>query len=105
MNVEREPGEQVVRKSRANQWRGAEAVGGQLLLTDRRLVFSPHRVNLNRDLFAVPITDIRAVTLSTRANSVAVQLADGRCETFVVFRRRTWAAAILEAASGGSVLD
>jgi hypothetical protein len=38
-----EPGETVTWSRRANRFQGSRGVGGRLVLTDRRLLFAPHR--------------------------------------------------------------
>jgi hypothetical protein len=39
------PGETLLESIRANRTQGGRAVGGHLYLTDRRLVFLPHRID------------------------------------------------------------
>ncbi len=72
--VELEPGERVLEELSANHFLGGEARGGKLLLTDRRIVFRPHRFNVQLDTWAVPRSEVtgaraeglRMLVLSTR---------------------------------------
>ncbi len=52
------PGETVVRDSRANLQRGAETVGGHLYLTDQRLIFESHAVNVQRGATEIALADV-----------------------------------------------
>jgi hypothetical protein len=40
-----ESGETLVWQVRCNRWQGVRAVGGQLALTDRALIFEPNRID------------------------------------------------------------
>src|SRR5688572_21922907 len=44
--IEADAGETVVFESMASHYRGAEAVGGKLYLTDKRLIFKSHKLNI-----------------------------------------------------------
>lgn len=59
--TELDPGEGVVKEARANMRRGAEHVGGRLFLTDRRLIFESHALNVQRGSTEIPITGISEV--------------------------------------------
>ena len=96
--------EQVLHAGPANHWRGIEAVGGKLWLTTHRLVFQSHKVNLRAGQRQWPLASIVNVvqrnTLWVVPNGIAVELADGAMEKFVVADRAHWVAAILEARHG-----
>ena len=52
-------GEKIVKEGSANLWKGVEAVGGKLYLTDTgRLVHVPHRMNLQRGVVDIHVSDI-----------------------------------------------
>jgi hypothetical protein len=66
-------------------------VGGRLLLTDRRIVFVPHFLNISRDVYTAPISGIRkAGKGSGGPNRIEVQLIDDSRQTFLVFRPEAW---------------
>jgi hypothetical protein len=62
------PGEQVLETFRANRSQGWRAVGGRLVLTDRRLVFVPHAVEraTGGKVWEQPLTSMTTVSLAAR---------------------------------------
>lgn len=95
-------GEKIVRQGPANHWRGAEARGGWLVLTDRRLVFRSHGKNVQNEGAEVALAEVAAIeprrTLGIVPNGLRVRRRDGSAETFVVAERRAWVAALTIAA-------
>jgi|SRR5579859_7621541 len=89
-----EAGEGLVHHGPANLFRGIEGVGGWLWMTDRRLAFTPHKMNVQAqpEEWRFPeITRVEAVrTLWVIPNGLKVTLRDGRTRRFVVSGRRTW---------------
>src|SRR5690242_4507407 len=75
----------------ANMFRGLEAVGGKLTVTNRRLVFRPHAVNVQTQPEEVPIENLAGAapcnTLGIVPNGMLVTLKDGSTRRFVVSRR------------------
>jgi hypothetical protein len=57
-----EPGEVVVRTLMANHFLHGEARGGTLRVTNRRLVFRPHRYNVQLTPWALPLSEVRALS-------------------------------------------
>jgi len=102
-------GEVLLKKSRANAQRGWEAVGGQLFLTNKRLIFESHGYNVQRGISLINLGDITKVTPSwTRAwgifpafpNSIRVETNDGKRYEFICWGRGDWISKI-EAAKKG----
>jgi len=60
--LELEEGEEVCFRAKANHMLGNEARGGELLVTDRRLAFKPHRFNVQLDNWSVPLGAVRSAT-------------------------------------------
>ncbi|MBX7114286.1 MAG: hypothetical protein K1X64_08120 [Myxococcaceae bacterium] len=56
---ELEPGEAIVRQVTANHFENGEARGGDLLITNRRLGFRPHRFNVQLTTWNVRHSEIR----------------------------------------------
>jgi hypothetical protein len=103
MNISLMPGETVVKESRANLQRGPETVGGHLYLTDHRLIFESHRLNVQRGATIVPLSDVVEVTpVWTRflnlvpllPNSIRVRTREGEERRVVCSKRGDWMAAI-----------
>lgn len=84
-----------IRAGPANHFKGIEAVGGRLWLTDSHLCFRSHGVNFQIHTQSFPLESIRSVkpcrTLWILPNGLLVTLNDGVRHRFVVGRRREWA--------------
>lgn len=93
-------GEQVLRRSGASEMRGGISFGGHLILTDQRLAFVPHAVNISRDVSISPVSAITKCSKGTKINTIDVDFRDGGLRSFVVFRRNEWIKAIERAAAG-----
>jgi hypothetical protein len=104
MNTALEQGETVVKEGAANHFKGAEAVGGKLYLTNRRLIFESHAFNVQTHTTVWPLTDIAAAkprnTLGIVPNGMSVTLKNGGEERFVVNGRGDWMKALAGGQSG-----
>jgi hypothetical protein len=96
-------GEPVVLEAPANHFRKIEAVGGNLYLTDRRLVFKPHQINAQRRELSIPLSDIAELrpvpTMWVVPNGLLVTTRNGGSERFVVENREGWIGKIEETTS------
>lgn len=109
MKTQLEPGETILREGAANLQRGLETVGGRAWLTDRRIVFEPHAINVQTQVATIPLADVASTTpcwtrflgfLPLFPNSLAVATRDGREYRFVLFGRHAWKSAIDGARAG-----
>src|SRR5690606_28214114 len=91
------------REGAANLQRGAEGVGGALLLPDRRVVFEAHGLNLHTWPEEIPLDRVRGVRagwtrllggLPVASYGIQVRTWDGARHRFVVFDRNAWIEAI-----------
>ena len=57
-----EPGEVVVRTLMANHFLRGESRGGTLQITNRRLVFRPHRFNVQLTPWTLPLSEVRTLS-------------------------------------------
>lgn len=77
----------------ASHRRGWETVGGCLYLTDRRLLFHPHSLNVQIEGWSVGLVEIEDVreclTLGIIPNGLSVVTLEGD-ERFLVWDRRGW---------------
>lgn len=103
MKVELETNEQIIKEGSASLQRGVETVGGKLYLTNDRLVFESHALNIQTGVTAVALGDVTQTTLCwTRflnlfplvPNSLAITTAQGNEYRFVLFGRASWKHAI-----------
>jgi hypothetical protein len=85
--------EEVLLQSPANHFRGVEGVGGWLMLTDQRLVFQPHSLNVQKAEWSVPLSELIRVeprrTLGILPNGLRAVTTAGE-ERFVVEDRTPW---------------
>ncbi len=97
-------GEEVIRRGRANLQRGMETVGGRLILTNQRLVFESHKLNLQRGETDLDLADIEEVSecwtklfgiIPLVQNSVSVKTSNHELK-FVLDDRQEWIDAITD---------
>lgn len=77
-------------KISANLFRGMEAVGGKLELTDDGLLFTPHSINLQTQIELIPYTAIidmeKCQTLWVIPNGIRI-VCQNKSYHFVVWKR------------------
>lgn len=86
--------ETIVFESGANHFKGAEAVGGKLYLTNKRLVFKSHKFNIQNHELSINLPDIDKVerykTLGLVNNGLSVMTTNNKNEKFVVEQINEW---------------
>jgi len=86
-----DPNEQILADVAANMWRGIEAVGGRMKITNRRVIFESHAINLQKILAEIPMSDISLVgpqnTMLIVPNGLVIRLKSGMEYKFVVWGR------------------
>lgn len=111
MKTELNPTESLKAEARANLQRGPEAVGGHLYLTDLRLIFEPHAVNLQRPAVIIELSDIASVEpawtkllnlIPVLPNALKVSSTTGEEHRFLVSDRRQWVTDITTASKDHS---
>lgn len=104
MHTDLGDGERLLRQTGVSLQRGIEAVGGQLFLTSRRLIFEAHRFNVQTGRTVIRLADIEAVWKTwTRLfsliplvpNALAVATPD-KTHRFIMFGRDEWVRLIRE---------
>lgn len=92
--IELDNGESLTLLSFGTHLKGIEAVGGKLVLTDKRLVFKSHRLNIQPHELSIPLTDIESVfsykKLGLLNNGLAVTTSNGLVEKFTVDEPLAW---------------
>src|SRR5690606_6756058 len=92
--IELDNDELMVLQSFGTHLKGIEAVGGKLVLTDKRLVFKSHRLNIQPHELSIPLTDIESVfsykKLGLLNNGLAVTTSNGVVEKFTVDEPSAW---------------
>ncbi len=81
----------LVEKTPANLFKGMEAVGGKLTITDKRLIFKAHKLNIQGGTTEILMSDIfsvdKASTLKIISNRMIVKTKYGEAFKFVVYKR------------------
>ena len=92
--IETEPGENILFETPANHFKGIEGVGGKLYLTNKRLVFKSHKLNIQQHQLSLLTKNIKSFnrykTLGLVDNGLAIIIAEGKTEKFVVEQVEIW---------------
>jgi len=87
----------------ANLQRGWETIGGKLVMTESKLIFTPHRMNVQKDAQSIFLSQIASVSecwtkflniIPIANNSLRVLTIGGEELRFVLSKRKQWAASI-----------
>ena len=104
-------GETIIKQGVANLQKNVETVGGKLYLTNQRLVFEAHKVNIQSASAEVEISNIQSSEpswtkflgfLPIFPNSLSVYTKQGNESRYVLFGRGAWAAAIAATVQGAN---
>lgn len=94
MKIRLKDNEIIFKEGFANHFKGIEAVGGKLWLTNLRLFFKSHFLNVQPHEESYYLNDLVSVqpvnTLELVPNGIEFTLKDGRTERFVVNQRQDW---------------
>jgi len=99
MKTELNINEELIKKGGANLQRGIETVGGHLYLTNQRLIFEGHKLNIQSGNTIIDLSNIDyTVKVWTKflnlvpliPNSLAVKCKKGEEYKFVLFGRNAW---------------
>ena len=94
IKLDTEADESILFDTGANHFKGVEAVGGKLYLTNKRLVFKSHKFNIQNHELSIKLSDIdkieRNKTLGLVNNGLSVRTVDSQSEKFVVQQIDEW---------------
>ncbi|MGW0433686.1 GRAM domain-containing protein [Micromonospora sp. NPDC003197] len=89
--IEMKNDDKIILRVRANMWRGVEAVGGRLILTDLYLSFRAHALNVQTTPVDIPLQEIVATrkyrNMGIAPNGLAVTTTSGEEYRFAVWGR------------------
>ena len=94
MKTELKQNEQIIKQGAANLQKGIETVGGKLYLTNRRLVFEAHKINIQGGNTEIELPNIHSLEkcwtkflgfIPMMPNSLAVYTKSGKEYRFVLF--------------------
>ena len=95
-----EEGEEVCWEARANRFQQKfRSIGGRIYLTDRRLVFAPHKLDtrLGGHAWSAQLADLDRAFVNGLLKNVRVVTRDGEMQRFVIWPR-VGSAAMIDAA-------
>jgi hypothetical protein len=88
------PDEMILYETPANHFKGVEAVGGKLYLTNKRLFFKSHKFNIQNHSLSIFLNEIMFVNqykaLGFVNNGLSVGVRGGVIEKFVVNEIEEW---------------
>ena len=93
VNIETEADENVLLESPANHYKGVEAVGGKLLLTNKKFIFKSHKFNIQNRGFSISLDEIVRTDRYKNigiSNGFSIQCKNGKTEKFVVEESEKW---------------
>lgn len=94
IKIDTEADENILFETGANHFKGIEGVGGKLYLTNKRLVFKSHKLNIQNQELSIFLSNIEKVgrykTLGLVNNGLAVTTIDNKIEKFVVQQIDDW---------------
>lgn len=86
--IELDTDEKLIFQTSANHFKGIEPVGGKLYLTDKRLIFKSHKLNIQNHELTINLSDITEVqknkTLRLINNGLVIKTTQRMTEKFVV---------------------
>jgi hypothetical protein len=98
--------EEIVGKFAANLFRGIEGVGGRLIVTNQRLLFEAHKLNLQRAPLEIALDQISDVaetkTMGLLPNGITVTCRSGEQHRFMSWNRAKIIATITQSMAGRS---
>jgi hypothetical protein len=78
----------------ANLFRGMEGVGGKTFLTNKKMIFKSHKMNIQKGQTDIPYEDIQEIIRKKTAkiidNRIRIKTNDGNEFDFVVNEREEW---------------
>lgn len=113
MTADIEGDQRIVHEGKANIQRGWESVGGYLWLTEKQLIFQPHRVNAQRERIIISLNAIERVEpcwtrflgiIPLAPNSFRIVLQSKEIHSFVVTGRSLWISAITSEMGGETAI-
>lgn len=108
MNVILQPDEKLIKKGKANKTNFINSQGGELILTDKRLLFTGHGKNVGNDAASIPLNDLAGYGKASSfllympipiPNCIRVTTNSGQSIKFAVNGRKEWLKSLEECIS------
>ena len=98
--IDLQPNETILKDGPANHFKGVEAVGGRLFLTNQRVFFKSHAFNVQNHSLSIPLDSIQSMgkrnTLLLVPNGMYIETVTGEREKFVIWGRGDWIAKTMQ---------
>lgn len=92
--IETQPDETISFQTPANHFKGAEGVGGRLYITNKRIIFKSHKLNIQNHKLSINLTDINKVdrykSLGIIDNGIEIISKNNNIDKFVVEQAAEW---------------
>ncbi|WP_298903439.1 GRAM domain-containing protein [uncultured Psychroserpens sp.] len=97
---ELEPDEIIEIEGPANVFRGIGGVGGKLFLTNKKMIFKSHKLNIRKEQTTIAYQNIKTIIKGKTAkiidNKIKIVTLDNKVFNFVVNERDLWFESIAE---------
>jgi hypothetical protein len=84
----------MIFQTSANHFKGIEAVGGKLYLTNKNLIFKSHKLNIQNHELIIKLSDIKEIKrfrlMGLTDNGLSIHIHENRKEKFVVEKIEEW---------------
>ena len=94
INIETTSDEKIIKEAGANHFKGKEGVGGKLVLTNKRLIFKSHKLNIQNHQESFDLGQIVNVestkTLRLLNNGLTLELRGSNKQKFIVDEPKAW---------------
>jgi hypothetical protein len=93
IKLELNQNENIIKQGGANLFRSNDVSGGLLYLTNERLIFVPHKMNINtrrQELDVEDIIDLKEVKTLIIDNGLLIELKNNITFRFVLNNRKDW---------------
>jgi hypothetical protein len=94
IQIEIRKDEIILKEQLANHIKNHESVGGKLFLTNKRLIFKSHKINIQRHIFELDLNKInschRYKTIGIIPNGLKITTNNNLTEKFVVNKPNEW---------------
>jgi hypothetical protein len=98
--ISTQPDETILFETPANHFKSIEAVGGKLYLTNQRLIFQSHKLNIQNHQLSINLNDIdnvhRYKTLGMIDNGLSITTNNSTTKNFVVEQPAKWIEMLLD---------
>ncbi len=93
ISLELNKNEKIIQQGVANLFRNNDVSGGLLYLTNDRLIFIPHQLNINTERLEFTVGDIiklKEVKTLIIDNGLVIELNNNTSFRFVLDKRKSW---------------